>query len=231
VTDAAPRAVLSVPANNTTMEPELNALRPELAPFAVARVRLPAGALTRDDIPEYTRNTLAAIEPFMAARPTLVVQGCTAAGFLAGRAENAKVVAAMRRRSGATVVSTGEAMVEVLAHEGVDETAVATPYLDAVNEGLRAYLADSGIAVETLASLRCETVGELGRVTAAQVRDLALRTVTRRSRALFIACSQLPTLEILASLRRELGIPVWSSVSATAWAAERALASATRGVA
>ena len=34
------RAVISVPANNTTMEPELNALLPELAPFAVARVSL-----------------------------------------------------------------------------------------------------------------------------------------------------------------------------------------------
>jgi len=222
------RAVLSVPANNTTMEPELRALCPELAPFAVARVRLPAGTLTRENLPEYTRNTLAAIEPFLADRPKLVVQGCTAAGFLAGRAENARIVAAMRERSGAAVVSTGEAMVEVLAHEGVAETAVATPYLDAVNDGLRAYLADSGIAVETLESLRCATVEALGRVTEAEVEALALRSVTPRSKALFIACSQLPTLGIIDGLRRRLGIPVWSSISATAWAASRALAATGR---
>lgn len=217
----AKRGVLGVPANNTTMAPELNALCPDLAPFAVARVRLPAGTLKAEDIPAYTRSTLAAIEPHVAHPPRLVVQGCTAAGFLAGRAENARIVDAIRALSRAPVVSTGEAMVEVLRHEGVDETAVVTPYLDAVNDGLRAYLADSGIGVEVLASFRCATIEELGSVTSDQVRELALRTVTPDSKALFIACSQLPTIDIMDELRQRLGIPVWSSISATAWAAAR----------
>jgi maleate cis-trans isomerase len=89
---------------------------------------------------------------------------------------------------------------------------------------LRAYLAASGIEVETLESFLCATTAELGRITADEVRDLALRTVTPRSAALFIACSQLPTLAILDDLRTRLRIPVWSSIAATAWAGERALA-------
>jgi maleate cis-trans isomerase len=40
--------------------------------------------------------------------------------------------------------------------------------------------------------------------------------VTDRHEALFIACSQLPTLGILEALRRDLGIPVWTSIAATA---------------
>jgi maleate cis-trans isomerase len=222
------RAVISVPANNTTMERELNASLPELAPFAVARVKLPSGTLTVEDLPAYTRSTLDSLAPFLSQRLELVVYGCTAAGFLAGPAASARIVEAMRERSGAVVVGTGAAMAEVLQYDGVRETAVVTPYLDAVNDGLRAYLAGAGIAVEVLRSFECKTTDELGRIDEAEVMDLALRTVTPRSRALFIACSQLPTRAILEPLRRKLGIPVWSSISATAWAAARAMAGTSR---
>jgi maleate isomerase/arylmalonate decarboxylase len=51
---------------------------------------------------------------------------------------------------------------------------------------------------------------------------MALRTVTPHSKALFIGCSQLPTLGLVPELRQRLGIPVWSSITATAWAAARA---------
>jgi hypothetical protein len=45
------------------MEPELNALLPELALFAVARVKLPSSTLTVEDLPAYTRNTLDSLAP------------------------------------------------------------------------------------------------------------------------------------------------------------------------
>ena len=202
----------------------MNMLLPDLAPFAVARVKLPSSTLTHEDLPAYTRNTLDSITPFLSRRLELVVHGCTAAGFLAGPAASARIIEEMRVRSGATVIGTGAAMTDVLKHEGVRETAVVTPYLDAVNEGLRAYLASSGIAVEVLNSFKCQNTEELGQVGEAQVMELALRTVTPQSQALFIACSQLPTLGILEHLRSKLGIPVWSSISATGWAAARAMA-------
>jgi maleate isomerase len=200
------------------MEPELNRLCPELAPFAVSRVQLSTPTLTRDDLPIYTRDTLDALAPFLSERPSLVVHGCTAAGFLAGREANNRVANTIREQSGARVVSTGQSMIDVLEHEDVDEIAVVTPYVDSVNEGLRAYVASADIGVEVLKSFNCEDTEALGRVSEQQVMDLALATVTPQSRALFIACSQLPTLNILEPLRQKLGIPVWSSISATAWA-------------
>ena len=130
-------------------------------------------------------------------------------------------------RTGASVVSTADAMVDALRHEGVSGTAVVTPYLKPVNDGLRAYLEISGIAVETLNSFFCKTTAELGAITEDQVLELALRTVTPQSKV-FIACShhrlsQLPTLNTVAALRAKLDIPVWSSIQATAWAAANAL--------
>jgi maleate isomerase len=88
---------------------------------------------------------------------------------------------------------------------------------------LRSYLESSGIKVETLNSFYCRTTAELGRITEEQVLDLALRTVTPQSECLFIACSQLPTLNVVAKLRAQFDIPVWSSIQATAWAGAKAL--------
>jgi maleate cis-trans isomerase len=218
------RALIVVPENNTTMAPEMAALCPRFAPMAVARVKRPARTLTHDDLPAYADATLAAVAPFLAAPFDLVFYGCTAAGFLAGPDGNAAMVDKLHAATGTTVVSTAGAMADVLHDAGVGAAAIVTPYLPPVNEGLRAYLAASGIRVGTLDSFLCATTAELGRITAQQVHDLALRTVTPASEALFIACSQLPTIGILDELRARLRIPVWSSIAATAWAGARALA-------
>ena len=48
--------------------------------------------------------------------------------------------------------------------------------------------------------------------------DLARKTASPQGEALFIACSQLPTADIIPQLRSELKRPVWSSIQSTAWA-------------
>ena len=217
------KALIVVPENNTTMEPEIAALCPELAPIPVARVKRPARTLLLEDLPAYADATLVAIEPFADRQFDLVIYGCTAAGFLGGPAGNARMVDRLRERTHATVVSTAGAMMDALRSEGVSSAAVVTPYLAPVNDGLRSYLESSGIKVETLNSFYCKTTAELGRITEEQVLDLALRTVTPQSECLFTACSQLPTLNVVAKLRAQLDIPVWSSIQATAWAGAKAL--------
>jgi maleate cis-trans isomerase len=208
------------------MEPEIGALCPEIGEVLVARVKRPPRTLTIEDLPAYGVATLGSVAPFIAARPDLVVYGCTAAGFLAGPEGNARIVGDLGRSTGAPVISTAESMVEALRHSRVRSTAIVTPYLPPVNQGLIGYLAACGIEVETLASFLCETTDALGAITQAQVMEKALATVTPKSQALFIACSQLPTLEIIAPLRECLGIPVWSSVQATGWAVTRSLVAA-----
>ncbi len=217
------KTLIVVPENNTTMEPEISLLCPALAPIPVARVKRPARTLLLDDLPAYAEATLDAIEPFASQQFDLVIYGCTAAGFLGGPAGNARMMERLRERTGATVVSTAGAMIEALQSAGVHSTAVVTPYLAPVNDGLRAYLESSGIAVETLNSFFCKTTKELGEVTEDQVLELARRTVTSQSKSLFVACSQLPTLKVVAQLRAQLAIPVWSSIQATAWAGAKAL--------
>jgi maleate cis-trans isomerase len=220
--------MIVLPENNTTIEPEIAALCPALAPLAVARVKRPPRTLLPEDLPAYAEATLDAIAPF-AGEPfskdpwDLVIYGCTVAGFLGGPESNARMAASLRERTGAIVVSTAGAMVDVLREDRVTETAVVTPYLAPVNDGLRRYLEASGIHVEILNSFFCKTTVELASVTEEEVIELARRTVAPSSKSLFVACSQLPTLRAIAQLRRDFRIPVWSSIRATAWASAKAM--------
>ena len=218
------RVMIVLPENNTTIEPEISALCPALAPLAVARVKRPPRTLLLEDLPAYAEATIEAIEPFANDPWDLVIYGCTAAGFLGGPESNDRMIERLRERTGAVVVSTAGAMVEALRADDVTETAVVTPYLRPVNDGLRKYLAASGVAVETLNSFLCKTTAELGAVTEDEVLELARQTVTPSSKSLFVACSQLPTLRAIPQLRRDLRIPVWSSIQATAWAGAREMA-------
>ena len=96
----------------------------------------------------------------------LVIYGCTAAGFLGGPDSNDAHGGAACANARAPSSSAPPAQWSTCcASAGVSETAVVTPYLQPVNDGLRRYLECSGIAVETLNSFFCKTTAELGAVT------------------------------------------------------------------
>lgn len=209
------RVGLMVPANNTTMAAELSDW---LGGAGCHTLKIPRGKglLGPAEIPAYVDQALALAQQYDPATTDVVAYGCTAAGFIGGPAMDAKIQTALNAITGRPVVTTANAMVDVLRKIGAQRIAVVTPYLDAVNERLTAYLQQSGIAVAVLNSFKAATTDELAAITADQVAQLARETMQPDCDALFIACSQLPTKEIVAPLERELGKPVWSSIRATA---------------
>jgi maleate cis-trans isomerase len=219
---------LMVPANNTTMEVELPAWLPEGTSCRTVRIPRGEGLLTRETMPAYAQKAIALSDQLAGDACELVVYGCTAAGFIGGPAADAELSDAIHRTTGKPVVTTANAMVLALQDCGAREIAVVTPYLDDVNARLGAYLGESGIRVRRLDSFRAPDTRALGRITAREVADLARATVTDDCDALFIACSQLPTYEVLDELERELKRPVWSSIKATAWRVRGVLAPAAR---
>jgi maleate cis-trans isomerase len=218
---------LMVPANNTTMEPEMLGWLPDGSRCRTLRIPRGAGLLGPAEIPAYVARALELAKNYDPEQTDIVAYGCTAAGFIGGPARDAAIQQELAAITGKPVVTTANAMVEVLRHIGARRVAVVTPYLDSVNDRLRAYLEQSGIAVTRLASFKAETTDKLAAITPEQIIALARETMTADSDALFIACSQLPTLEILDGLAREFGKPAWSSIKATAWHAQRVLAGTT----
>ena len=212
---------LMVPINNTTMEPELLAWLPEGSCCRTLRIPRGKGTLTPADLPEYLGQASALAKNFRDDDIDLVVYGCTAAGFMAGPARDAEVAADLARITGKRVVTTASSMNAALEHIGARTIALITPYLDVVNERLKVFLEASGIRAEVLASFHAQTVDELAAITSDQIAERAREVMRPGIDAVFIACSQLPTHAIVPDLERELGVPVWSSIRATAWQAMR----------
>jgi maleate cis-trans isomerase len=213
---------LMVPVNNTTMQPELLAWLPEGS--SCRRIGIPRGKemLSPATLPAYLKQATALAKEFADEDIDLVVYGCTAAGLMAGPARDAQIAADLAGVTRKPVVTTASAMAAVLDDLGVRNIALVTPYLDAVNERLLAFLEPSAIRVEVLSSFKAETVDALAAITAEEIAARAREVMRPGVEAVFIACSQLPTHSILLDLERELGVPVWSSIRATAWHAARA---------
>jgi arylmalonate decarboxylase len=69
----------------------------------------------------------------------------------------------------------------------------------------------------------------LGRITSEEVAAMAHQVMNDDCEAMFIACSQLPTQNILQSLSQSFNRPVFSSIQATAWNARQQLESQCHG--
>jgi maleate cis-trans isomerase len=197
---AALKAGLMVPMNNTTMERELLAWLPAGSTCVTLRIPRSRGLLTAETMPAYKAQALA----------------------LAAQFSGRELAEELVRATGRPVVTTARSMVLALQEAKAKDIALVTPYLDTVNERLKAFLADGDIRVKRFNSFYAANVEELGRIQADAVARLSRETMDDECDALFIACSQLPSFEIIEELRREFGRPVWSSVQATAWQAMRA---------
>jgi len=217
------RVILVVPANNTTMEQEIQAYCPEITDLEVARVPRPHRPLEIPDLPEYRKSTLATVAPLVKGGTDLVIYGCTAAGFLAGPQGDTEAVRALSDLVGAPTVSTANSMGPALRHSGLQRVDLVSPYLDWKNEILISFLAAVGVTVAGRESFATKNPSELGKITADQVLQKCLAVARDDSEGLFIACVQLPTIDVIPMLEVRLLRPVWSAVRAAAWAALTAL--------
>lgn len=208
---------LMIPANNTTMEGELLSWLPAGSTCTTLRIPRGKGMLTPETMPAYKARALALAAAFANPQIDIVAYGCTAAGFIAGPAGEAELAAQLSRVTGKPVVTSARAMVVALQEIRAREIALLTPYPDHVNEQLMVFLTEGGIRIRRLDSFRVNDVEELGRIRSDAVAERARAMMDRDCDALFIACSQLPTYDILDGLEAEFGRPVWSSIKATAW--------------
>jgi maleate cis-trans isomerase len=216
---------LMVPINNTTMEGEILAWLPPGSSCVTKRIPRGQGLLTAETISAYLDKALALAAEF----PNdidVVAYGCTAAGFIAGPEGEGRLAEQLADITGKPVVTTARSMVSVLQSIGARNIALVTPYSDAVNQALTRFLTDGDIAVNRLSTFNAPDVDALGRITAEEVDQRARSTMHADCDALFIACSQLPTQKILAPLEHDLTRPAWSSIRATAWSAQQAVATA-----
>ena len=159
--------------------------------------------------------------------PGVTAYLCTSASFVSGLAGEARLRAAMEAGGARHAVTTSGAMLAALQAVGARRVAVATPYDAALTERLVAFLAEAGI--ETTGSSHLGMGADIWRVSAETVRELARAVPLDGAQALFLACTNLPTYDVIALLEAELGMPVLSANLVTMWEALRQIGSLPAG--
>ena len=126
---------------------------------------------------------------------------------------------AMEEASGVPCTTMSHAIVRALQRLGVKRVAVATSYIDELNDKLRAYLAHAGLTVTAIEGLSITGVKEVGEVGTETLVALAKKVHAQDPSAdgIFISCGGLLTLDAIRRLEDEVGVPATASSPAGFW--------------
>ena len=148
----------------------------------------------------------------------------TSLTFYRGPKFNEELQDEVRARTRLPVSSMSSAIVEGLRAVGATRVAVATAYIDVVNDRLRELLEFHGFDVGALESFGLTGFdGSVGRKTAEEIMELVDRACEKTPDAdgIVISCGGLKTLELARPLEARHGLPVVSSTPAALWSAVR----------
>ncbi len=143
----------------------------------------------------------------------------TSLSFFRGARFNAELEAELKRRTGLPCTTMSHAIVRGLRALGIARVAVATAYIDEVNDRLVAYLAASGLSVTAIRGLAITGVRAVGAVPTATLVELCESVYASDPSAdgILISCGGLLTLDAIRSVEDRLGVPVVSSSPAGFW--------------
>lgn len=164
--------------------------------------------------PEHARRVADPEDLAAAARtlerigPAVVAFGCTSASFVDGLAGEAAVRAAIESAGIAEAVTPSGALVEELRRLGVHRVGLGTPYEEPLGRALADLLSEAGFEPVSLVNLAYTDEEDVVAASDDVVIDLADRARTPDAEAVFLACTNLPTVPLLPRLRERLGVPV-----------------------
>jgi arylmalonate decarboxylase len=143
----------------------------------------------------------------------------TSLSFFRGAPFNAELEAAMAERTGLPCTTMSHAIVRGLRALGLARVAVATAYIDDVNERLARYLTASGIVATEVRGLAITGVREVGEVPTETLVALCESAFAAQpeSDGILISCGGLLTLDAIRIVEARLGVAVVSSSPAGFW--------------
>ncbi|GAA4686754.1 aspartate/glutamate racemase family protein [Nocardioides nanhaiensis] len=206
------------------VEPELTAHAPPGVAFYATRVPVVEVERQEDKVASIVAmrdRVPAAAAELGSLQPSAVIFACTSASFLDGRDVDADTCADLSVAANAPACTTSTAVVTALQALGVERLAVVTPYVAPVGDGAVRYLEQSGFTVTARRDLGLLSNLAKGELPVDASERLAREVDLTGADAVLISCTNWRSLDRLASLERDLGLPVVSSNLASLWAGLR----------
>jgi maleate isomerase len=205
------RIGLLLPSANIVLEADLYRNIPPHWTTHTARMSLPETTVAGEErmLDEFMRPAARDIADVV---PHLVIFGCTSAGAIRGIPYEAGLINELSAITNAPVVSVMQSVRQALQDLNANKLVVVTPYVEPVNQRIRANLEDDGYEVIKIDGMEIERSIDLGLVTAGKIIDFTREAVGKLiPDALFIACTNFPAMSVLPSLRGMFSFPVITS--------------------
>lgn len=212
----APRLGLIALQSDETIEGDLRRLLPQNVDFMVSRV--PSET-------EVTPETLAGMAHHLSASAGLfpvgaqfdaIGYGCTSGTAQIGVAQ----VAAEIGKSATTraVTQPLSSLIAACRHLGIRRLGLLSPYVADVSSRLQDVLSNEGIETPVFGSFEVGTEAQVVRISATSIEQAALELMLGANvDALFLSCTNLRALDVIAPLENRLGKAVLTSNQVLAW--------------
>jgi arylmalonate decarboxylase len=211
------RIGLITPSTNTTLEPELNRMAPEGVAIHASRI-YQAGAQQPASYRRMADDVGTAVDLLATAEVDVIAFGCTSCTYFVAPDEIRETIAA---HASCPAVLTADAVVAALQELQIRRVALIGPRTRYVTDREVAFLESSGFEVVASACLGLGATEEerraIGRVPPESVFRLARAANRPEAEAIFVSCTQLPTVELIAQLEDTFGKPLVTSNQATLW--------------
>ena len=202
-------------ATEQTIEDDMFQLRPEGVGVHFARAAIP-DSITVESLTRHAGDLARAAETILPdGSLDVICYACTSGSLVIGE-EN--VFAELRKGTPkAEPTSIITAVLNALRTLGATRVAVATPYLDEINQQEADYMAAAGFEITNIQGLNLEKDSDMIRVRPEFLAEFAASVDTPDADALFISCGALRSLDIIEALEQKVGKPIICSNQAMMW--------------
>lgn len=202
-------------ATEQTIEDDMFQLRPEGVGVHFARAAIP-DSITVESLTRHAGDLARAAETILPdGSLDVICYACTSGSLVIGE-EN--VFAELRKGTPkAEPTSIITAVLNALRTLGATRVAVATPYLDEINQQEADYMAAAGFEITNIQGLNLEKDSDMIRVRPEFLAEFAASVDTPDADALFISCGALRSLDIIEALEQKVGKPIIWSNQAMMW--------------
>ncbi len=203
--------------NDVVIEPELRTFLAGVDGASVYASRVPLVLeLTPQGLRDMEGHIPSAVELIVPNdRLDVMAFGCTSGSMAIGPE---RVAAAVHRvRPGIAVTDPVSAALKGLKVLGARRIALLTPYPDAVNDVVAAYVGAQGFEIAERASFKQPNDPAIARVPPEAIYQAGLELGRRKVDALFISCTALRCSSVIARIEKAIGKPVVTSNQALAW--------------
>lgn len=212
---------LIYPSAGWVMEPELNEMVPE--GISIQATRVPLENTDVEGLNKLLLHIQGAGVLLSHIPADILLLGCTSASFVNGLAYEKKMIATMEQLTKIQFITTSSSVIEALRAMKIKKVAVATPYIEEVNEKAALYLQENDVVVSSIKGMGLITDSQIDAVKLDEVYRFCFDADCKDADAVLILCTGLRTIPIIEKLEKELGKPVITAIQASMWNALRCI--------